>query len=152
METILRALCVYLFLLVILRIAGKRTLAQSTPFDLVLLLIISETTQQAMLGDDHSLTACFLLITTLVGSSILLSFVKEYSPTVERWIDDVPTILLQNGMLNHHAMKKLRVDEADIMTAARHDHGLERLDQIRYAIAEASGDISIIPNNNSGEH
>jgi uncharacterized membrane protein YcaP (DUF421 family) len=146
MESILRGLAVYLFLLGILRVAGKRTLAQSTPFDFALLLIISETTQQAMLGSDYSLTNCFLLITTLVGTSILLSFVKEYSPTVERWIDDVPTILLQNGLLNHNAMKKLRVDEADIMRAARNKHGLERMEQIRYAIAEASGDISIIPN------
>ena len=145
MESILRALAVYLFLLTMLRLAGKRTLAQSTPFDFALLLIISETTQQAMLSSDYSLTNCFLLVTTLVGTSIIMSFIKEYSPTVERWIDDVPTILLQNGMLNQLAMKKLRVDEADIMKAARHDHGLERLDQIRYAIAEASGDISIIP-------
>lgn len=152
METILRALSIYIFLLTILRIAGKRTLAQSTPFDLALLLIISETTQQAMISADSSLTNCFLLITTLVGTSILLSFVKEYSPTIERWIDDVPTILLQNGMLNQYAMKKLRIDEADIMKAARHDHGLERLEQIRYAIAEAGGDISIIPKTSAYDH
>jgi uncharacterized membrane protein YcaP (DUF421 family) len=152
MESIVRALTVYLFLLLVLRIAGKRTLAQSTPFDFALLLIISETTQQAMLASDHSLTHWFLLSTTLVGASILLSFLKEYFPTVERWIDDVPTILLQNGKVNEHAMRKLRIDEADIMSAARHGHGLERLDQIRYAIAEASGDISIIPKTARYEH
>ena len=55
-------------------------------------------------------------------------------------------------MLNNHAMKKLRVDEADIMKAARHDHGLERLDHIRYAIAEANGEISIIPKHNTYGH
>ena len=73
MDSVLRGLLVYFFLLIVFRISGKRTLSQTTSFDLVLLLIISETTQQAMVDNDHSITNGFLLIMTLVGTSILLA-------------------------------------------------------------------------------
>ena len=73
MDSVLRGLLVYFFLLIVFRISGKRTLSQTTSFDFVLLLIISETTQQAMVDNDHSITNGFLLIMTLIGTSILLA-------------------------------------------------------------------------------
>lgn len=145
MEPVLRGLVVYLFLLVIFRIAGTRMLSQMTNFDLVLLLIISETTQQAMVDNDHSIINCVLLVTTLVGTSILLSFIKHRSKTVERWLEDMPVIIVQHGRLHEEQMQKVHVDKADVLEAARLAHGLERLDQIKYAIVERCGDISIIP-------
>ncbi|MFX4689755.1 hypothetical protein ABTB16_20325, partial [Acinetobacter baumannii] len=71
MDSVLRALVVYAFLLIVFRIAGKRTLAQATNFELVLLLIISETVQEALVDQDHSVTNAFLLVVTLVGTSLL---------------------------------------------------------------------------------
>ena len=67
----------YLFVLFVFRIANKRTLSEATAFDLVLLLIVSETTQQAMVDDDHSMTNAAILICTLVGADMLLSFAKQ---------------------------------------------------------------------------
>lgn len=145
MDSVIRGLIVYFFLLVVFRASGKRTLAQMTSFDLVLLLIISETIQQAMVDDDHSMTNSFLLILTLAGASVVLAWVREKWRPVEQWLDDVPLIVMENGKLHRDRMFKTRVDEHDIMMAARLSHGLERLDQIKYAIVENDGDISIIP-------
>lgn len=145
MQMVIRALLVYGFLLVVLRVSGKRTLSQTTPFEFVLLLIISETVQQAMVGDDQSLTGAALLVLTLVGTSIVLSLVKQASPRIDKWLDGVPLIIVENGKMLRGRMRKSRIDEADILESARMLQGLERLDQIEYAVVERSGEISIIP-------
>jgi uncharacterized membrane protein YcaP (DUF421 family) len=145
MDGILRGVAVYIFLLLIFRLAGKRSLAQITTFDFVLLLIISETTQQALLGDDFSITRAFLLIVTLMILDIGLSLWKQRSPQLEKIVDGVPLVILEEGQPLKERMDKARVDEEDILTAARELQGLERLDQIKYAVLERSGGISIIP-------
>jgi uncharacterized membrane protein YcaP (DUF421 family) len=145
MDSILRGVAVYIFLLFIFRIAGKRTLSQTTTFDLVLLLIISETTQQAMVDDDHSITNGMLLIMTLVGMTILLSVLKEKFPKLDLALEGAPLILVDQGKLLRDRMVKCRVDESEILTAARMTQGLVAMDQIQYAILERNGDISIIP-------
>ena len=145
MDSIIRGLIVYFFLLLVFRLSGKRTLSEATSFDLVLLLIISETTQQAMVDGDHSITNGFLLIMTLVGTSIALSFLKQKFPALEKWLDGTPTIIIENGKLLKDRMNKIRVDETDILEAARKLQGLERLEQIKYAIVERSGEITIVP-------
>jgi len=145
MDSVLRGLIVYFFLLVVFRISGKRTLSQTTSFDLVLLLIISETTQQAMVDNDHSITNGFLLIITLVGTSILLATLKQFFPRLDLLLEGQPVIVVDKGKLLHEIMNKARVDEEDILSAARMNHGLERLDQIKYAILERDGEISIVP-------
>ncbi|TDE85439.1 DUF421 domain-containing protein [Deinococcus sp. S9] len=150
MDAVLRSAAIYLFLLVIFRVAGKRTLAQITTFDLVLLLIISEVTQQAMVGNDFSLTQAMLAIITLVGLDIGLSLWKQRSSTLERLVDSVPVLILENGRPLKERMQQLRVDESDILNAARELQGLERLDQIKYAILERSGHISVIPKSEAG--
>src|SRR5690606_24277191 len=103
----------------IFRIAGKRTLAQITTLDAVLLLIISETTQAALVGSDQSFTNSLLLIMTLVGIDIALSYVKRSSSLMEHVIDGVPLKLFGPDGLQEHVMRKERVDEDDILNAAR---------------------------------
>ena len=144
MDSVLRGLSVYLILLVITRVSGRRTLAQMTPFDFVLLLIIAETTQQAPLGDDFSITNAVILIVTLFTADISLSYVKRWSPRVGRLIDGQPTLLVRNGDIDRHALRRARMDEQDLLTAARSQHGLERLDQIKHAVLESDTGISII--------
>lgn len=144
MESVIRALFVYFFLLVIFRIAGKRTLAQASSFELVLLLIISETTQEAMVDDDHSVTNAVVLISTLVGTSILLSVIKHYSPTASRWLEGLPFAVVRDGNELKEPMDKARVDHDEIMTAARQCEGAERFDQVKHAIVENDGKITVI--------
>lgn len=145
MDSIVRATIVYLVLLVIFRVAGKRSLAQITTFDFVLLLILAEAVQPALMSNDNSMTNSLLLVLTLVGLDIALSFVKGSSPMLEKLIDDVPLILVVDGQPIQERLRKSRVDESDILTSARMTQGLERMDQIKFAILERSGGISIIP-------
>jgi uncharacterized membrane protein YcaP (DUF421 family) len=149
METVLRTLAVYLFLLVVFRLAGKRQLAETDTFDMVVLLIISEATQGALIGEDASLTTGLVVITTLIGAGILLAFVKQKAPRMQRLIDGMPLILIQDGELLRDRMEKVRVDEEDIMEAAHGQEGIATLDEIRYAILERNGDITIIPKKGS---
>jgi uncharacterized membrane protein YcaP (DUF421 family) len=145
MDAILRAMCVYIALMVIFRLAGKRSLAQITTFDFVLLLIVSEAIQQGMIGEDFSLTKAFLVVITLVLTDIGLSLWKQRSPTLEKLIDGVPLIIVEHGQPNMEYMNKARIQIDDVLTAARESQGLERMDQIKYAVLERSGGISIIP-------
>ena len=145
METVLRAVAVYLMLLVVFRLSGKRSLAQITTFDFVLLLIIGEAVQQGLLGEDFSLTSALLIVITLVGMDIGISLLKQRSRQIDKIVDSVPLVLVENGQLHPERMEKARVDLEDILAAAREMQGLERLDQIKYAILERSGGISVIP-------
>jgi uncharacterized membrane protein YcaP (DUF421 family) len=145
MESVLRGVAVYVILLVIVRLSGRRTLAQMTAFDFVLLLIIAETTQQALLGDDFSIANAVLLILTLFLTDILLSHIKEWMPSAARWIDGTPTVLISLGKPDQRAMRRARVALEEILDAAREQHGLERLDQIKFAVLEIGGHVSIIP-------
>jgi uncharacterized membrane protein YcaP (DUF421 family) len=149
MDAVLRASAIYFFLLLIFRLSGKRSIAQITTFDLILLLIISEATQQALLGQDFSLTNAFLVIVTLVGIDIGLSLLKQRSPRFEKILEDEPLIIVEEGRPLLARMKKVRVDEEDVLIAARVLQGLERMDQIKYAVLERNGGISIIPKQES---
>lgn len=144
MDALLRGLAVYAFLLIVFRISGQRSLGQVTTFDFVLLLIIAETTQQALLGDDYSITNSFLLIATLVTLDIGLSLMKRRSQRIDRLLEGSPLVIVENGRPLTERMAKSRVDEQDIMTAARELQGLERMDQIKYAVLERNGTITVI--------
>lgn len=150
MDSVIRGIVIYAVMLVIVRISGRRTMAQATPFDFVLLLIVAETTQQALLGDDFSITNAVVLIVTLFLTDIGLSYLKRWSPRVSRLLDGRPTFLIQDGQIDHRALEKSRTDTADVMFAARSQHGLERLDQVKHAILENDSGISIIPRQESG--
>ena len=145
MESVIRPALVYLFLLLLLRLTGKRTLAQITIFGFVLLLIISEGTQQALIGEDNSMINGAIVVATLIGLNILMSLLKQRSKGFDRLLDDIPLVIVADGRALKDRMDKSRVDEDDVLDAARETHGLERMDQIRHAILERDGRISIIP-------
>ncbi|WP_163270936.1 DUF421 domain-containing protein [Chelativorans alearense] len=145
MESVLRGLAVYFVLLLVTRLSGRRTMAQVTPFDFVLLLIVAETTQQALLGEDYSITNAAVLIVTLFVTDIVLSYLKQQSPRSAALLDGLPTVLISRGQPDFHALRRARVSLDDVMESARQQHGLSRLDQVEYAVLEISGNLSIIP-------
>ena len=145
MDPVLRALVIYGFMLIVFRVLGKRTLGQLTPFDLVLLLVVGESASQALMGDDFSMTTAFLLILTLIGVDHALGRLKEWSPRLERVLDGTPLIVVEHGRALSQRMRRAGIDEGDVLMAARETHGLERLEQIKYAVHERNGNISIIP-------
>lgn len=150
MDAVLRSAVMYIFLLVIFRIAGKRALAQITTFDFVLLLIIGEATQQGLLGNDFSVTNAFLVILTLIGLDIGMALIKQRSKSFEQLVDGVPVIIVEDGRPLKDRMDRARVDVSDVLTAARELQGLERMEQIKYAVLERSGGISVIPKSDQG--
>ncbi len=145
MEPVIRGLLVYAFLLVVFRIAGKRTLSEASSFDLVLALIISETVQQAMVDSDHSMTTGMILVLTLVATDIGLSLVKQRLPAFETAIEGKAVLLVNNGQLLESNMKRERIDSDDILEAAREQRGIEDFEQIKYAVVERGGHITIVP-------
>jgi uncharacterized membrane protein YcaP (DUF421 family) len=145
MNPVLRGVAVYLFVFVIFRILGKRSLADVTTFDFVLLLIISETTTDALIGEDYSLAGSFIMICTLVAVEFIFSRLKEKSGWFSTVTDGAPLIIVDNGRPLKRRMAKGKVDESDVMEAARMTHGLQRMDQVKYAVLERDGSISIIP-------
>ncbi len=146
MNPVFKGLIIYLFVLLIFRFMGKKNLSETTTFDLVLLLIISETTSNALTGNDYSLTTCFLLIAAMCSADYLLGKVKTTSTRIDKIIDGAPLILVDDGKLLEVRMKKSNVDLGDILEAARMSQGLETLEQVKYAVLEKDGSISIIPN------
>lgn len=148
MNPVVRGLAVYLFVYVVFRILGKRSLSEITTFDFVLLVIISEATTDALIGEDYSLVACFIMVCTLVGIDYLFSVIKNKSKWFQVVSEGAPLIIVEHGKPLTKRMKKSRVDEEDVLEAARETHGLERMSQIKYAVLERDGKISIIPEQN----
>ncbi len=145
MNPVIRGASVYLFVLIIFRLLGKKSMKEVTTFDLVLLIIISETTSDALIGEDYSLMSCFIMVCTLIGMDLLFSLLKEKFRFFDRLVDGAPIVIVDNGQPLKKRMSKTRVDEEDVLEAARLIHGLERMDQIKYAVLERDGSISIIP-------
>lgn len=150
MDSVIRGAAVYLVLLVIIRLSGRRTMAQITPFDFVLLLIVAETTQQALLGDDFSITNAVILIMTLFLMDIGLSYLSQWFPRLAKVVDGRPTFVMADGVVDERAMQKARMNVSEILVAARAQHGLERLDQIKHAVLESDAGVTIIPKENEG--
>src|SRR5436309_7927025 len=111
MESVLRAAAIYFFMLILFRIAGKRSVTEMSSFEFVLLLIVGEATQQAVLGKDYSVTNAFLVITTLVGINIGLSLLKLNSHHAKRLFDGTPLVIVEHGRPLKDLMKKVRVVE-----------------------------------------
>ena len=145
MDSIVRGAATYLFVWLIFRISGKRSLSEATTFDAVLILIISEATQAALLDNNNSMTNSALLIATMLGIDVLLSHIKHRFHRVERVMDGMPLVIYDRQGLNQQVMDKERVDREEIIAAARRLQGLANLDEIEYAILEPTGDVTIVP-------
>jgi uncharacterized membrane protein YcaP (DUF421 family) len=145
MNPVLRGVVIYLVVLVVFRIMGKRSLSEATTFDFVLLLIISEVTQQALVGQDYSLSGSIILVVTLVTVDLILNLIKEKSKAFGKLTEGTSLLIVDEGKLLKDRMKKCQVEEEDVLEAARMQFGLEKLEEIKYAILEKDGEISIIP-------
>ena len=145
MDSVLRTIAMYLFMLVVFRISGKRSLSQITTFDFILLLLIGEATQQALLGDDFSVINACVVIATLVALEMLFSHLEDRFPRFGRVVGSLPVIVLENGKLIEESARREGVTLAEILTEGREKHGLERAEQFKYAILERHGGISVIP-------
>jgi uncharacterized membrane protein YcaP (DUF421 family) len=143
-STVVRTALVYGFLLIVFRVAGRRTLAQITNFDLILVLIMGDVTQQAIVGADPSFAAAIAAIATLIVLDVAMAFAKERWPRLDAAADGLPLVLVAHGVPHPDRMASEGVGIDDILAAARERHGLTRLQDIEFAVLERSGGISVV--------
>jgi uncharacterized membrane protein YcaP (DUF421 family) len=142
-EFVVRAIGVYAFLLVVLRLTGKRQVGQLTPFDLVLLLILSNAVQNSMNGGDNSLVGGMISAVTLVGLNAVISRLTSRNRRLERMVDGQPRVLISNGHVFPLVLKAEDISHDELMAALR-GAGCEKIDEVRLAVLETTGSISVI--------
>ncbi|MCE0522265.1 MAG: DUF421 domain-containing protein [Methylacidiphilales bacterium] len=142
-EFVARALLVYSFLLIILRLTGKRQIGQMSPFDLVLLLVLSNAVQNSMNGGDNTVLGGMILAGTLVAFNALLGVVTHYSPAAGKWVEGTPEILVYDGRVMKKTMERegLSMDELE---GAMRVAGCEKVEDVHLATMEVNGQISIV--------
>jgi uncharacterized membrane protein YcaP (DUF421 family) len=143
-EFIIRAVVVYLFLMALLRLTGKRQVGQLAPFDLVLLLVLSNAVQNSMNGGDNSITGGILLAGTLVALNGLVGYLTFRSKRLERFIEGRPEILIHGGHVDHKAMRRARMTMHELESALRTE-GVCGPQDVRFALLENNGHITVIP-------
>lgn len=138
LEKVVRPLIVYFVMVLLLRIFGKRELAQLNPIDFVLLLLISEAVQNAIIGDDTSLSGGVIGVVTLLGVNYLMAFIKFRVPPIEKLIEGEPKILIENGKIKQDALNSELMTEDDLKVIA-HEEGLEDAKEIEKLILDPNG-------------
>jgi uncharacterized membrane protein YcaP (DUF421 family) len=143
LEKVLRAVCVYAFLVAGLRLAGKRELAQLNPFDLVVLLTISNTVQNAIIGDDNSVTGGIIGASTLLLINFIVVRFLYGHERLERVIEGSPDVLMENGQVNNARLKRETITVGELETAAR-KQGFALLQDVDRAVLEPGGGITFV--------
>src|SRR5438132_5620744 len=138
LEKILRPICVYVFLIVGLRLSGKRELVQLNPFDLVVLLTLSNTVQNAIIGEDNSVTGGIIGATSLLLINYIVVRFLFGRPGLDRVVEGEPEVLIEKGVLRKDRLKKELITLPELEAAA-HRQGFGSLDEIERAILEPGG-------------
>lgn len=142
-DPLIRGAVIYFFIFIMVRIMGKKQLAKFTPFDLVLLMIISEAIQNGLSGEDHSITGSLISVSVIIGLNILLNEVLGHFPFIEKLVDGQPIVIVLNGKIFKKVMKQQKISEAELFEALR-EHEVMNPDEVKCAILEKDGNISVI--------
>jgi uncharacterized membrane protein YcaP (DUF421 family) len=143
-EKILRSVAIYSFLLIAFRLTGKRQVGQLTPFDLVLLLLISNVVQNAVIGNDNSLGGGIIGAVTILAMNRLVVELTYRSKRMRRLLEASPTLLIHNGKVLHTNLARERLTMEDLRAALRRS-GVGDPSEVRVAVLEDNGGISVIP-------
>jgi uncharacterized membrane protein YcaP (DUF421 family) len=144
LEVIGRTLVVYVAIVVGLRVVGKRQLGQLTVPDLVVVLLIANAVQNAMVGADVSLGAGLVSAATLLVANLVVTRVLVRSPQLARLVASTPTVLVKDGAVLADALRHEGIDEDELRTALR-EHGVEDPSHVRVAYLEPDGAVSVVP-------
>jgi uncharacterized membrane protein YcaP (DUF421 family) len=143
-EFVARAAIVYIFLLVALRLTGRRQVGQLAPFDLVLLLVLSNAVQNSMNGGDNTITGGVILAGTLLTLNWCVGWLTVMFPTIEKLVDGQPIILVHNGQINLSALRKAQMTPHELEMAIR-SAGVAGPHEARLCILESNGHITVLP-------
>jgi len=141
-ELVIRCAIVYFFMLFLLRISGKRQIGQLAPFDLVLLLVLSNAVQNAMNAGDNSLLAGIILASTLILLNYLTGWATFKSKRLEALVEGRPEILIHNGKLFENVMKRQKITHHELNAALR-DAGCASMSEVHFAVLENNGNITV---------
>jgi uncharacterized membrane protein YcaP (DUF421 family) len=150
----LRSIAMYVGLLVALRLFGKREVGQFTLFDLVLVLLVANALQPAMTGPDTSLGGGFVILLTLFGGNVVIAWLRNRSPFVERLTEARPTIIARNGHWIAGALRREGISQDELGMVLR-EHDLESVKEVALAVLEPDGTISVLRQDQDmahGEH
>ncbi|WP_291587881.1 DUF421 domain-containing protein [Comamonas sp. UBA7528] len=142
-ELVVRGVVVYLFLLVFLRLTGRRQTGQYAPFDLVLLLILSNAVQNSMNAGDNSLTGGLVSAGTLIGCHVLLARLSYRYPRLRHWIDGRPKVLIREGVVQQALLRQEQIT-ADDLSAALRANGCLNAHAVERATIETNGQITVV--------
>jgi uncharacterized membrane protein YcaP (DUF421 family) len=141
-ELILRGAIVYIALFILLRAVGTKHVGQMAPFDLLVLLILSESVQNALISDDKSITAGLITVGTLFAIDRLLSYASWRSKAAERLLEGTPRLLVRNGTICSDALAQEQITRSELMEALRRE-GCTAVSNVRYAVLENGGTITV---------
>ena len=143
-EFVLRGIIVYFFLILLLRLTGKRQIGQMAPFDLVLLLVLSNAVQNAMNGGDNSIIGGAISAVSLVGTNWIVGLLTYKNKRLEALVEGRPEVLIHNGKLFEEALRQTKITHHELMTALR-EAGCATVEDVRGALLETDGSISVLP-------
>lgn len=147
-ELVLRAVAVYAALLLLIRLSGRRTVGQFTPFDLLVVMLLSESVSNALSGGEESIAAGLISATTLISLNLLVAVVTARSTGVQSLLQGEPVLVGRDGTVFRDVLKKLHVPEADLQQALREADC--ELAAMQCAFLEADGRISILKKSPGG--
>lgn len=143
LEIVARVAIVYSALLIMLRLAGRRTLGDITPMDMLLMLLVSETVSPAMTGGDESVTGGMVAAGTLIVLAFVMSHAVFRSRRIEQLVTGAVSVVIKDGKVDGDVMRKYRITDEDLKTAL-HQNGVLRVDVVARAFVEADGEITIV--------
>jgi len=149
-EKIIRPILVYLFLVLVLRLAGRRELAQLNSFDLVVLMMLANTVQNATIGNDNSLVGGLIGVSALLLVNYVVVRLLYVRPRLDRLVEGGPTLLIKDGKVLRRNLAKEAISEGQLMEAVR-KQGLATVGQVAEAVLETGGVISVVPTTTAEE-
>lgn len=143
-EYVVRAIAVYVVLLTLIRMSGKRTMGQFTPFDMLLIVLLGTAVQNSLVGEDVSLVGGVLLAAVLIACNWCVAFATSRSRRAERVVEGVPVVLARDGKLFEQVLRRELVSSDDFDEALRMNN-LENVAEVELALLETNGSISVVP-------
>ena len=143
-EFVLRAVVVYFLLLAMLRLSGKRTVGQFTPFDLLVVVLLGTAVQNSLIGEDYSLLGGLILAATLIACNWLVGFASARSQRVDDLVEGCPVLLARDGQLFDAVLRRQNINARDVDEALR-DNGLSDVSRAALVTLEVDGTITVVP-------
>lgn len=143
LDVVVRSLCVYLFMVVAIRLFGKNQLSQLNAGDVVLLLLISNAVQNAMVGQDTSLQGGLIAALVLFVANFIVKRLMFSNRKFESFLEDDPVILIRDGVIDEKALDEVKITKDELQEAIR-EHGVDGIKNVKLSILEVDGNISVI--------